>query len=118
MPPHNSRPQRIAGTTEPPFSLPVLDSVDPAQGHDAPADLKSTRRVRPRKDSGPASRVDRLPPNAPDAERGVLGCLLLSPGDTIGECLRLLRPGSEAFYDLRHQTIFDTLVKMYDSRQP
>lgn len=100
--------------------FPVLDSVDPSRDQPAPADLRNPRRVRPgSEDSGPSGpRTDRLPPHAPDAERGVLGCLLLSPNDALGECLRTLRPGSEAFYDLRHQTLFALLVKMYDAREP
>lgn len=62
--------------------------------------------------------MDRLPPYAPDAERGVLGCVLLSPNEAMGECLRLIKPGAEAFYDLRHQVIYSVLVTMYDSRAP
>ena len=108
----------------------VIDSVDPAQGHDAPPvtapaatpgpapDLRAGRRSRPRKDAASAPRQDRLPPHAPDAERGMLGCVLLSPNEAMGECLRLLKPGAEAFYDLRHQSIFSVLVKMYDSQIP
>jgi len=62
--------------------------------------------------------VDRLPPHAPDAERGVLGCILLSPSEAVGECLRLLRPGEESFYDLRHRAIYALLVRMYDAQEP
>jgi replicative DNA helicase len=97
---------------------PVLDTVDPANGHDAPADLHDGRRIRPARDPGAAARMDRLPPNATDAERGVLGCILLSPNEALGECLRLLKPGADAFYDLRHKSIFTLLVKMYDAREP
>ncbi len=64
------------------------------------------------------ARTDRLPPHAPDAERGVLGCILLSPNEALGECLRLMKSGAEAFYDLRHQAIYAALVAMYDARQP
>jgi replicative DNA helicase len=101
----------------------VIDSVDPSRGHDAPpgptTDLRAPRRPRQRKESAaPAQRVDRLPPHAPDAERGVLGCLLLAPNEAIGECLRLLKPGAEAFYDLRHQSIYTTVVTMYDAQMP
>jgi len=34
----------------------------------------------------------------------------------MGECIEKLRDGREVFYDLRHQTIFETLVAMYDAR--
>lgn len=48
---------------------------------------------------------------------GVLGCALLSPNECMGECLEKLKDGVEVFYDLRHQTIFETLVQMFDKRQ-
>ena len=90
----------------------MIDSVSETAG-DA-ADLKRTKRVR-RSES--AASVDRLPPHSPDMERGVLGCVLLSPNDCLGECLEKLKDGKEVFYDLRHQTIFETLVAMYDARE-
>ncbi len=61
--------------------------------------------------------MDRLPPHAPEAEQGVLGCVLLSPGECIGECIEKFKAGAEVFYDLRHQTIFETLIEMYDERE-
>ncbi len=47
-----------------------------------------------------------------------MGCILLSPNECMGECLAKLKAGKEVFYDLRHQTIFNTLAEMYDQRQP
>ena len=61
--------------------------------------------------------ADRLPPHSPEAEQGVLGCILLSPNDCIGECITKFKNGSEVFYDLRHQTIFDTVAEMFDKRE-
>src|ERR1041385_5187204 len=63
------------------------------------------------------TRVDRLPPHSPEAEQGVLGCVLLSPNECMGESINKLKSGAEAFYDLRHQTIYSALVEMYDSRE-
>src|SRR5207248_8621199 len=63
------------------------------------------------------ARVDRLPPHSPEAEQGVLGCVLLSPNDCMGECIEKFKSGAEVFYDLRHQTIFGALAEMYDSRE-
>src|SRR5438876_477494 len=62
-------------------------------------------------------KLDRLPPHSPEAEQGVLACILLSPNDCMGQCIEKLKGEAEVFYDLRHQTIFSALVAMYDSRE-
>jgi replicative DNA helicase len=36
----------------------------------------------------------------------------------MGECLTKLKGGSEVFYDLRNQAIFDEMAVMYDKREP
>jgi replicative DNA helicase len=91
----------------------MIDSVATDAG--APPDLKRTpRRKAPLADTG---KLDRLPPHSPEAEQGVLGCVLLSPNDCMGECIERFKAGTEVFYDLRHQTIFSMLVEMYDSRE-
>src|SRR5438552_5077213 len=92
----------------------MIDSLE--EGAGAPPDLKRTRRQKP--SSADAARVDRLPPHSPEAEKGVLGCVLLSPNDCMGECIEKLKSGPDVFYDLRHQTIFNALAEMYDSREP
>jgi replicative DNA helicase len=79
------------------------------------ADLKRTRRRRA--GTAESGRVDRLPPHSPEAEQGVLGCIMLSPNDCMGICIEKLKGGPETFYDLRHQTIFSILGEMYDSRE-
>jgi replicative DNA helicase len=80
------------------------------------ADLKKSRRRRSGfSEAHPVA--DRLPPHAPEAEQGVLGCILLSPNDCVGECVEKFKAGAEVFYDLRHRTIFETLVEMYDQRE-
>ena len=79
-----------------------------------PSDLKNL----PRKASSfSAGKVDRLPPHSAEAEQGVLGCVLLSPNECMGECIEKFKSGEEVFYDLRHQTIFKALVEMYDGRE-
>lgn len=89
-------------------------SPRPPKGEPAP-DLKNARR---RKANYPdIDKPDRLPPQAPEAEQGVLGCCLLSPNESIGECIRLGLE-SDDFYDMRHQTIWLNLVAMYDARLP
>ena len=92
----------------------MIDSVSEAAG--ATADLKKARRQKAaRADTRPA--IDRLPPHSPEGEQGVLGCVLLSPNDCLGECIEKLKDGKEVFYDLRHQTIFEMLVAMFDTRE-
>jgi replicative DNA helicase len=51
-------------------------------------------------------------------EQGVLGCCLISPNECLTECVEKLKAGKEVFYDLRHQEIFETMVAMFDARQP
>ena len=119
--------------------LRVIDSVDlplePAAG--AP-DLKRTRR---RKDAAiDLSKIDRLPPHSLEAEQGALGCMLIAPNEAIGVCVEKFKsrrddsaapspsrrdapPASPyagaaaAFYDLRHQSLYETLVAMYDAKE-
>jgi replicative DNA helicase len=91
----------------------MIDTVSETAG--GPVDLKAARR---RKAPAPdVAKVDRLPPHSPEAEQGVLGCVLLAPNECLGECVSKFKTGEEVFYDLRHQTIFSTLVEMYDQRQ-
>ncbi len=93
----------------------MIDAASEAPG--GPVDFKKTRR---RKNASPdALKLDRLPPHSPEAEQGVLGCALLSPNECIGECVEKLKDeGKETFYDLRHQTIYEELVEMFNTREP
>lgn len=77
--------------------------------------LRRRRRVR---QPNEARLADRLPPHAPEAEQGVLGCILLSPNECLGQCIEKLPDGDAVFYDLRHQTVYANLVQMYDARKP
>jgi replicative DNA helicase len=78
-------------------------------------DLKNTPR---RKAALPdIHKVDRLPPHSIEAEQGVLGCVLLSPRECMGQCIEKLKAGMEVFYDLRHQTIFTAIAEMYDGTE-
>jgi len=92
----------------------MIDSVHPEIGS-VSADLKKSRR----KTSATAGmpKIDRLPPHAIEAEKGVLGCVLLAPNDCMGECIEKLKPGHLVFYDLRHQTLFQALTEMFDKKE-
>jgi replicative DNA helicase len=94
----------------------MIDSVSETAG--APADLKKARRQKAAARNPQSALVDRLPPHSPEAEMGVLGCVLLSPNECMGECLEKIRgDGKDVFYDLRHQTLFEELVTMFDTRE-
>jgi replicative DNA helicase len=91
----------------------MIDSV--SEGAGAPPDLKRTPR---RKLALPdPAKVDRLPPHSPEAEQGMLGCVLLSPNDCMGQCIEKFKGDLEVLYDLRNQTILGVLTEMYDKRE-
>jgi len=92
----------------------MINSI--SEGASASAEAKRPPRKRPAAVAD-VNKVDRLPPHSPEAEQGVLGCVLLSPNECMGECIEKFKGGAEVFYDLRHQTIFSTLAEMYDSRE-
>lgn len=95
----------------------MIDTVTDTTGAPAP-DLKTGRRRKaPSPQAVPPAGVDRLPPHSHEAEQGVLGCVMLSPNDCMGECIEKFKGNAEVFYDPRHQTIFNTLVEMYDRRE-
>jgi len=91
----------------------MIDSI--TESASPPPDLKRLPRTKPA--AAQPGKTDRLPPHSPEAEQGVLGCVLLSPNDCMGECIEKFKAGEEVFYDLRHQTIFRTLAEMYDNRE-
>ena len=93
----------------------MIDSVSGEAGTGANF-KKIKRQKKPAHDSHQS--VDRLPPHSPEGEKGVLGCVLISPNDCMGECIEKLKDnGKEAFYDLRHQTIYEALTSMFDTRE-
>ncbi|MCS7337807.1 MAG: replicative DNA helicase [Verrucomicrobiae bacterium] len=97
----------------------MIDKAQVAAAQPETADLRNARSARKSAPAAPAPDVlGRLPPHAPEAEQGVLGCILLSPNECLGECVAKIKSGAEVFYDLRHQAIYNTLVEMYDQRQP
>ena len=60
-----------------------------------------------RKPAEPAPTLDRLPPHSQEAEQGVLGSLLLSPGK-FAEVERAIG-SQDLFYDLRHALIWKAI---------
>ena len=68
--------------------------------------------------TAPPSSPDRLPPHSPEAEQGALGCCLLSPVQCIPETVAKLGRNGDAFYDLRHQTIYRHALALHDKGVP
>lgn len=64
-----------------------------------------------------ANAADRTPPHSDDAEKGILGCILISPQECLNRCTTKLRGSNDAFYDLRHQTIYSVAQEMHDNSE-
>ena len=95
-----------------------------------PEDLVETPRRRA--PQATEAELGRVPPHSADAEQAVLGCILISPNDSIGLCLEKLRTPQTLdaegkskgdadeisfFYDLKHQLVFELLVDMYEAKE-
>jgi replicative DNA helicase len=59
----------------------------------------------------------RLPPHSDEAESGVLGCIFLSPSSCVADCVEKFQDRSDVFYDLRHRTIYETVVELFDQNK-
>ena len=59
--------------------------------------------------------IHRAPPHSVEAEQGVLGSMLISPRETIAECVE--RINAEYFYIPSHQTIYEVLVDLWNTAQ-
>ena len=60
--------------------------------------------------------IHRSLPNSLEAEQGVLGSMLISPSDVIGECVE--RITEKAFYLPAHATIYALLVEFWTNNTP
>ena len=99
----------------------MIDSVSDSSGGstETAPDFKRSRRQKGERRSSSVGSVDRLPPHDLQMEMGVIGCCMLDPNQCIGECVEKLKDdGKSAFYDLRHQTIYETLSTMFNERMP
>lgn len=87
--------------------------------------MKPPALTRPSRNGSPPKRQtakpeveDRLPPHAPDAERGLLGACLES-ADARAECLpRLERFGPKAFFVLSHRMVFEAITALHQKGAP
>src|ERR1043166_5438105 len=76
---------------------------------------RSGEKVVPISPTGSAQDVHRTPPHSVEAEQGVLGSMLISPRDTIAECVEKIN--EEYFYVPAHQIIYQALVELWNSNQ-
>src|SRR3989440_8093541 len=58
----------------------------------------------------------RIPPHNLDAERAVLGAMLLEGRDALPRVVELLRPSD--FYTDAHRAMFDTMLRLFDRGAP
>jgi len=77
--------------------------------------VRSAEKVVPISPTGSAQDLHRTPPHSVEAEQGVLGSMLISPRETIAECVEKIN--EEYFYVPAHRTIYDVLVDLWNTRQ-
>src|SRR6266581_4711244 len=76
---------------------------------------RSGEKVVPISPTGSAQDIHRTPPHSVEAEQGVLGSMLISPRETIAECVEKIN--EEYFYIPAHQTIYNVLVDLWNAGQ-
>lgn len=79
-------------------------------------DLKNSRRQKAEL-IDPFLMEDRTLPHSEEAERGVLGCIMLDPSECIGSCIEAFKDGAEVFYSLNNRTIYHEMLEMYSNRK-
>ena len=60
--------------------------------------------------------IHRTLPHSLEAEQGVLGSMLISPTDVIGDCVE--RINEQYFYQPAHATIYTILVEFWTAQRP
>src|SRR2546422_2447530 len=76
---------------------------------------RSGEKVVPISSTGSAQDLHRTPPHSVEAEQGVLGSMLISPRETIAECVEKIN--EEYFYVPAHRTIYNALVDLWNAGQ-
>src|SRR6267143_192492 len=74
---------------------------------------RSGEKVVPISPTGSTQDIHRTPPHSVEAEQGVLGSMLLSPRQAIGECVEKIN--EQYFYVPAHQTIYSVLVDLWNA---
>ena len=65
---------------------------------------------------GVAEFPSRIPPHNLDAERAVLGAMLLEGREALPRVIEILRPSD--FYTEAHRAIYDTMLRLFDRGEP
>ena len=60
---------------------------------------------------------DKLPPNEPEMERGIIGCILQKP-EIADECIARFKSGGEVFFDLKNREAYLILIGMRQAGEP
>src|SRR6058998_3765175 len=76
---------------------------------------RSGEKVIPISPTGSPQDFHRTPPHSVEAEQGVLGSMLISPRETIAECVEKIN--EEYFYVPAHRTIYNVLVDLWNTSQ-
>src|SRR5205809_296391 len=76
---------------------------------------RSGEKVVPISPTGSAQDIHRTPPHSVEAEQGVLGSMLISPRETIAECVEKIT--EEYFYVPVHRTVYNVLVDLWNAGQ-
>jgi replicative DNA helicase len=76
---------------------------------------RSGEKVIPISPTTSTQDLHRTPPHSVEAEQGVLGSMLLSPRETIAECVEKIN--DEYFYVPAHRTVYDVLVDVWNAGQ-
>ena len=92
-----------------------------------PAEAPSSTTAKPKKNgdrkqgdlrggSGYLPDIHRLLPQSPDAEKGLIGSILLSPRDVLGDCVEGGITG-EHFHIPAHAVIYNVLLDLWNANQ-
>lgn len=80
---------------------------------DEQPDFRKSRRNKPT-----GRLTDRVPPNNQECEQASLGGVMADPRNIDMLIEKFKGVGAEVYYDLRHQTIFSTLLELHGENKP
>jgi replicative DNA helicase len=90
-------------------------ATQPSPGAARGSAARSGDKVVPISPTGSEQDIHRTPPQSVEAEQGVLGSMLISPRETIAECVEKIN--EDYFYVPAHETIYNVLVDLWNAGQ-